>query len=157
MLHQTRVGLVRVVPDLVQRYQLIREPVRRLRLGQVEAVLLLEAEGIVDVGPVGRQLVVVEIQVPRHGVYWGERGVRRAFGNRGVVGVGEVGVGRGRRGGGVLRQLLADDHQVFVLLENLAGNVVRVVVHVLRAVRTHFRPVGVVQRPVVQAWNKEMV
>lgn len=157
VLHQARVGLVGVVPDLVQRDQLVGEaPVGRLRLGQVQAVLLLEVERVVDVRPVRGELVVVQVQVAGHGVDGGEGGVGRALRDARLVRVGEVGGvrgARGRRGVAALAQLLPDYHQVLVLLEDLPRNVRRVVVHVLRAVRTHLRPVRMVQRAVVQAWN----
>lgn len=140
-----------VVPDLVEGDQLVGEAVRGLALGEVEAVLLLEADGVVDVGPVRGELVVVEVQVAGHGVYGGEGRVRVRLRYRRVVAVGQVGGVRGARGRRrVLAQLLPYYHQVLVLLEDLPGNVVRVVVHVLGAVRTHLRPVGVVEASVVQ-------
>lgn len=68
MFHETRIGLMRVIPNLVQRNQLIREPIRRLRLRQIQTVLFLETQRVIDVRPVGRQLVMVEIQMAGHGI-----------------------------------------------------------------------------------------
>lgn len=143
-----------VVPDLVQADQLVGEAVRRLRLGDVQAVLLLEAERVVDVWPVGRQLVVVEVQVAGHGVDRREGRVGVGLGDGGVVRVAQVGVGGagGRRR--VLAQLLPDYDEVLVLLEDLSGDVVGVLVHVLRTVGADLGPVGVVQPSVVQSYNE---
>lgn len=159
MLHQARVGLVRVIPDLVQADQLIGKAVRRLALRYVQRVLaLLEADRVVDVRPVRRQLVmVVEVQVAAHRVDRRECRVRVALGDRRVVGrvAGQVVVRRAAVAGRVvLAELLSDYHQVVVVLEDVARDVVGVVVHVLRRVGAHLRPVGVVQAPVVQARNK---
>lgn len=66
---------MRVVPDLVEADQLVGEAVARLRLGQVETVLLLEAERVVDVRPVRRQLMVQMVQVAGHRVDGCERRV----------------------------------------------------------------------------------
>lgn len=68
MLHETGVRLVRIVADLMQADELVGESIARLRLGQVESVLLLEAERVVDVRPIGRQLMVEVVKVSRHRV-----------------------------------------------------------------------------------------
>lgn len=62
-------GLVRVVPDLVQRDQLVGERVRLL-------LALLEVEGVVEVGPRGQRAVVRQpVEVRRHRVDGRERRV----------------------------------------------------------------------------------
>lgn len=86
----------------------------------------------------------------RHGADGRKRGVGVGFRDGRVVGVGQVGAGSAGRCRRVLSQLLSNDHQVVVLLQDLAGNVAGVVVHVLRAVRTHLRPVGVIESPVIE-------
>lgn len=68
VLHETGVRLVRIVADLMQADELVGESIARLRLGQVESVLLLEAERVVDVRPIGRQLMVEVVKVSRHRV-----------------------------------------------------------------------------------------
>lgn len=155
MFHETRIGLMRVIPNLMQRNQLIRKAVRRLRFRKVQTVLLLEAERVVDVRPVGRQLMMVEIQMAGHRVDGSESRIAGTFRDRGVVRIGEVGIGSARRRGRVLAQLLPDDDQIVVLLEDLARNVVGVVVHILGTVWTHLGPVGVVQAAVVQTCKEE--
>lgn len=155
----------------MQRDQLIGKAVGWLRFGQIQAVLFLEVDGIVQIRPETktrsvrafrfgggggeavlpvRGKLVVEVQVSRHGADGRERRVGVGFRDGRVVRVGQVRAGRAGRRRRVLSQLLPDDHQVVVLLQDLPGNVAGVVVHVLRAVRTHLRPVGVVQGPVVE-------
>lgn len=87
-----------------------------------------------------------------HGVDGGEGGIRGAFADGRVVAGGHVGGGRAGRRWGVLAQLLPDDHQVFILFQDLPWDVARVaaIVHVISGVRTHFRPVGVIQPTRIQ-------
>lgn len=88
----------------------------------------------------------------RHGVDRSEGRVGVGLGDGGVVCITQIGVGRARRRRRVLAQLLSDDDEILVLFQNLPGDVIRVLVHVLRAVRAHLRPVRVVQPPVVQSY-----
>lgn len=106
--------------------------------------MLLETESVVYIWPVWRQLVVVEVKVSRHGVDRRKRGVCGALRDARFVGVGQVRVGGARRRWRVL-QLLSDDDEVFVLFQEVAGDVPGVVVHVLCTIRAHFWPVRVLQ------------
>lgn len=102
---------MRIVPNLVQRYQLVREPIRGLRLGQFQAVLLLEADRVVQVRPIRRQLMVVQVEMLRHRVDGRERRIRCALANRRIVAVPyEIRIRRARWGRWVLSQLLPYDN-----------------------------------------------
>lgn len=87
--HQAR-RLVGIVPDLVQRDQLVGE-----RVGVVLVhVLVREADGIVEIGPLGHRMVAQRVQVRRHRVDWREGRVAGALGDGGGV-VGTHGAGGG--------------------------------------------------------------
>lgn len=86
----------------------------------------------------------------RHGADGCKRRVGVGFRDGRVVRVGQVRAGRAGRSRRVLPQLLPNDHQVVVLLQDLAGNVAGIVVHVLRTVRTHLRPVWVIESSVIE-------
>lgn len=94
---------------------------------------------------------MVQIQMAGHRVDRCERRIRRTLRDTRIVRIGQVGGVRGtwRRWRIVLAQLLPDYHQILVLLEDLSRNVCWIVVHVLGTVRTHFRPIGMVQCSVV--------
>lgn len=87
----------------------------------------------------------------RHRIDGRERRIRGTFRYRGVIGIGKIRIRRARWCWWILAQLLPDDHQIFVLLQNIPGNVVRIVVHVLGTVGGYFGPIGMIQgTPVVQ-------
>jgi len=80
--HQTR-RLVGVVPDLMQRDQLVGERVCVVLVH----VLVGEADGIVEIGSLGHRVVAQRVQVRRHRVYRREGRVAGGFRyGRGVVG-----------------------------------------------------------------------
>jgi len=72
--HQSR-RLVGVVADLVQRDQLVGERVRVVLVH----VLVREADGIVEIGPLGHRVVAQRVQVRWHRVYRRERRVAGGF------------------------------------------------------------------------------
>lgn len=117
--HQPTSRLVRVVSDLVQRDQLVRERVRR---ALVYRLLVLETDRIVEIRPL-RQLVVMMlqgVQVRRHRVDRRERriGCRLRYAAGIVTGRGHRS-GRRRQGDVAVHVgcgLTCVDHQIFDVL-----------------------------------------